>query len=281
MTDGYSFVPIDFSVGGLAAVSALLRRVFPRSRHLTPTYLDWLYAGNPDGEALGFNAFFDGRLVGHCAGLPLVATIDGTPRRGIILVNAAVDRDHRRRNITRRTTDPMFSQAAGAGFHFAISTGNRYSTLPLLTRFTMIGQLEARIGFGAPARRRTSILPSFERQWSGPALRWRLANPAVRYSVRRSHGCVCAVAPAGVPGLGATLVDALQGEVAESGPAAPLLRVWLGLDPAVEWRRSAFVPIPARLRPSPLNLLFKDLTGGAFQPDPQRVLFRAIDFDAY
>ena len=36
-----------------------------------------------------------------------------------------------------------------------------------------------------------------------------------------------------------------------------------------------------QLRPSPLNLFFSDLTGGGFAPDPDRLIFQALDFDAY
>ena len=282
MSDGYQFSPIVCDDSGLAAMSTLLLGVFPRARQLTPAYLRWLYRENPDGEALGLNAFHGGRLVGHCAGVPLVATIDGEARRGIILVNAAVDRDHRRKNITRRTTDPMFEQAAAAGYDFAISTGNRYSTLPLLTRFEMVGRLDARIGVGSPRRTEPAPAPSFERDWSGAALRWRLANPEGRYSVRHRAGTLSVIAATGTPGIGAVLFDGPDRWVPdESGPSPAPLRVWLGLDPAMRWSRSAFLPIPSRLRPSPLNLLYKALSGQGYLPDPSRIVFRALDFDPY
>lgn len=282
MSDGYEFSPIVCDDAGLAAMSALLLRVFPRARHLTPAYLSWLYRDNPDGEALGLNAFYAGRMVGHCGGVPLVATIDGEARRGIMLINAAVDREHRRKNITRRTTDPMFEQAAAAGYGFAVSTGNRYSTLPLLTRFEMVGRLDARIGVGSPRRAADPPPPSFVREWSARALSWRLANPEGRYSVRRRGGDISVVARTGLTGIGAVLLDgADRWGLEEAGDAPAPLRVWLGLDPAIDWRGAAFLPIPSRLRPSPLNLLYKDLTGQGFLPDPTRIVFRALDFDAY
>jgi len=49
----------------------------------------------------------------------------------------------------------------------------------------------------------------------------------------------------------------------------------------VDWSASAFLPIPMRLRPSPLNLVYKDLTGGSFVPDADRIVFRSLDFDAF
>ncbi|HEX6041859.1 GNAT family N-acetyltransferase [Longimicrobium sp.] len=279
----HEFRPLEHSDTELEEVSGLLRRVFPHAPHLTPAYLRWLYVENPDGRALGYNAYHEGRLVGHCAGQPLTARVEGETLRGILLVNAAVEPGHVRRNLTRRTTDPMFDQAARAGYAFSIAVGNANSTLPLLTRFVMVGPLEARVGLGLPRRRGTRTAPSWERVWSGDAIRWRLANPERPYTVRNRAGRAAVTAPAGRAGFGAVLYDGADGwGLADTGgrPAGPL-RVWLGRDPAVEWGRSPFVPLPMKLRPSPLNLVFKDLTGRGLHPDAARVVFRAIDFDAW
>jgi hypothetical protein len=88
------------------------------------------------------------------------------------------------------------------------------------------------------------------------------------------------LAATGLPGVGAILHQGeARGDLAFPGKAPGPMRLWLGLDPGLDWRGS--LPIPMRLRPSPLNLVYKDLTGGGFLPDPDRVLFRGIDFDAY
>ena len=90
------------------------------------------------------------------------------------------------------------------------------------------------------------------------------------------------ISPSGLPGIGALLYDgADRWGMAEEGTAPGPARLWLGLDPVVDWRRSAYLPIPALLRPSPLNLVFKDLSGGSLLPEPDRIVFRAIDFDPY
>jgi hypothetical protein len=255
MYDPYDFRPLTHSDEELAETSALLLRVFPRARHLTPGYLAWLYRDNPDGRALGYNAWYGDRLVGHCGGVRLTANVEGRLQRGILLVNAAVEAEHRRRNITRRTTDPMFEEAAASGYGFAISTGNRYSTRPLLTRFKMVGRLDA--------------------------FRWRLANPSGRYSVTTRDGGCTIIARTPTKGLGAILYQGdNRWDVGETDERPPIGRLWLGLDPSLSWRKPPFVSIPARLRPSPLNLLFKNLSDDSV-PQPERIVFRAIDFDAY
>jgi hypothetical protein len=51
--------------------------------------------------------------------------------------------------------------------------------------------------------------------------------------------------------------------------------------PGIGWRRSAYATLPWKLRPSPLNLIFKSLEPGATRIDRAEVKFDAIDFDAY
>ena len=282
-SDDYEFRPLELTEPELVATSDLLRRVFPHAPHLTPAYLRWLYVDNPDGRALGYNAYLEGRLIGHCAGSPLVAAIEGVRHRGIFLLNAAVRPRHIRHNITRRTTDPMFEEAARQGYSFAFALGNANSTLPLLTRFKMIKPLEARIGIGLPRRAKRTFAPSFERLWSHEAMAWRLANPQCTYSVVRHGDRATVIAPTGKRGVGAVLYDGPEAwpSATKNRKSRLPFRVWMGLDPGISWSGSAFLPIPRALRPSPLNLVFKDLSGGALHPDPDRILFRAIDFDPY
>ncbi|HEX8261725.1 MAG TPA: GNAT family N-acetyltransferase [Allosphingosinicella sp.] len=279
--EAYRLAPLAMSGDGFERVSALLRRVFPRARHLTPGYLAWQYSRNPDGEAVGFSAYAGDALVGHLAGVALSARIEGEIRRGLLLVNSAVHADHRRRSLMSRLSEAIFAEGAVRGYSFSISTGNRYSSKPLLTRYQPIGPLEARIGIGRSRRAAMPAPASFERIWSEEALRWRLANPERRYCVRRRGGQLSISAATGLPGVAALLYQGAGEAPPTAGSAPGPLGLWLGRDPGIAWRRSSFLPIPERLRPSPLNLFFRDLTGGGFVPDPDRLIFQALDFDAY
>jgi GNAT superfamily N-acetyltransferase len=282
MTDEYRLEPLGPDPAALDSVSLMLRRVFPKARHLTPRYLAWQYAANPDGGAVAYSAFAGDVLVGHLAGMAMVARIEGETRRGLLLLNSAVHRQHRRRGLMSRLSEAIFEEGAKRGFAFSISTGNRYSSKPLLTRYRQIGLLEARVGIGWPKRGGQIADPSFARIWSEEALRWRLANPEGRYAVHRHEHGIAVSAGGGLPGIGALLYQGPgDARFAQGGSLHGPLRLWLGLDPGIAWNRSAFLPIPQWLRPSPLNLFFRDLTGGGFAPDPSRLIFQALDFDAY
>ncbi|HEX8621850.1 MAG TPA: GNAT family N-acetyltransferase [Allosphingosinicella sp.] len=282
MADGYRVEPLDLGAEALETVSAFLRRTFPKARHLTARYLAWQYGQNPDGPALGCNILAGATLASHVGAVPLRARIDGELRRGVMLVNGATHAEHRRRGLSIRLMDSIFEQAAGLGYDFSLATGNWSSTAPMLIRQAMVRQIDARVGFGRPRRSRPLPEPSFERIWSDEALRWRLGDPERRYGVRPSGDGIRVTASAGMPGIAAILYQGPgDARLATPVPAGGPLRLWLGLDPRIDWRGSPFAPIPQRLRPSPLNLTYRDLTGGGFVPDPDRLIFQALDFDAY
>lgn len=58
-------------------------------------------------------------------------------------------------------------------------------------------------------------------------------------------------------------------------------RMWVGLSGTCDWRSTLGFDLPEKLKPSPLNFLFLDLTGKNVTLDPGRVNFNAVDFDAF
>ena len=280
VADDYRFELLQHDVREYTRISELLRLVFPKARQLTPRYLEWQYGRNPDGLAVGCNAYAGDELVGHMAATPMTGRLEGEERRGLFMVNGAVHPDHRGRRLQSRISAAMFEEAVRRGHFFCFGTGNKWSTKPLLTRFALVKPLDARIGLGLPRRGEATMQPSFERTWSEAAMGWRLANPEARYGAARHGARTAVVATTGLPGVGAIL-QTYAAAAATLGPAAGPVRVWLGLDPRLDWTKSAFLPFPRRLRPSPLNLVYKDLTGGGFLPDPDRVVFQGLDFDPF
>jgi hypothetical protein len=89
-----------------------------------------------------------------------------------------------------------------------------------------------------------------------------------------------------------THVPGLVAELGRFGPEAANLhlprpsrlspgRLWIGLDANRDWSRSAYLDLPLRLRPSPLALVFTDLTGRGRKLEARQVHVDAIDLDAF
>jgi hypothetical protein len=57
--------------------------------------------------------------------------------------------------------------------------------------------------------------------------------------------------------------------------------MWVGLDPARRWSRTAYFDLPRRWLPAPLNFVFFDLTGAGRRLEAEGLRVDLLDFDAF
>jgi GNAT superfamily N-acetyltransferase len=279
--------PLALSRENIAETAQLLILVWPKARHITAAYLDWEYNRNPCGPAFGFNAFRNGELMAHCVVQPLEARLHGEVRRGVLSLNAATHPDARGQGLYFDLVQRTYAKAAEVGYEFGIAVTNHHSTGGFVKHvgFECLGPLDVRIGLGPPPRSANSPGTEFEKHWTAEMLAWRLANPSVSYRITPmklgDHSLV--YGPAGVPGvraiMGAFPDSALPDGFNSRSRGANPFRLWAGFDPAVDWRRSLYFPIPMSLRPSPLNFIFKEM--GCGRPAPGQIRLMPIDFDDF
>jgi predicted N-acetyltransferase YhbS len=279
--------PLDLSPAGIEQTCGLLNIVYPNAQHITPTYLDRLYNGNPLGPTFGFSAFSEGNeLVGHYLMIPLLARIHGVEERGIWPFQLATHPGFRGKGLFTALAEESFTAARERGFGYLSGVGNAMST-PLFVGkwgFQAICQLDVRIGTGPiPPRQEIQDL-EFVRVWDPEGIAWRLAHSAQPYHVqyRGEFGHLCA--PTGKLGVFVEIGMFERRMLPEGLPtleAPHPFRLWIGVDPSRNWWRSPYFNVPVRFRPSPLNLLFYDLTDQKRVFDPARVRYDVFDFDAY
>jgi GNAT superfamily N-acetyltransferase len=270
----------------LGRAAALLAEVFPKAG-FTASFLRWQYLENPDGVAQGFNAWDgNGNLAGHYTTIPVRAKLFGAERSGLLSLNTATHPLHSGKGLFTALALDTYDAARSNGHQFVVGVANAASTHGFVSKlgFQLVGPLQAKIGVGTPALGAALTQDmDFERIWSRDHLSWRIANPNGRYATfgecgkqvltsRTGYPCVSAV-------LGEFATDVLHSETLLR--QKPRLRLYLGMYPEVSWKRSAYLDIPLRLRPSPLHLIFLDLTGQGRSLDASKVYFRCADFDAY
>ena len=284
----YDVRPIDLSDKGIAEAAKLLNTVFPWAKWLTYGYLQWGYNRNPVGPEVGFNAYCNGELAAHYVAQPIEVKLFGEATRGLLSTNTATHPEHRRKNLFTTLAEKTYEAAWEQGYEFIVGVANAHSTPGFLGRlgFQLVSPLETKIGVGPIIRQTARGDLEFERTWSKELLRWRTANPAQQYLVKKKrHVCVIE-GPTGKFGIQAILgefpMDMLDLVPVASGKRTyNPLKLWIGIDDSIRWSRSLFFNIPSRLRPSPLNFIFKDLTGNNRKLAPDTVKFQLIDFDIY
>lgn len=280
----YTLKPVTVSDADIVEIALLLRTVFPDAEHFTDEAVCWQYRDNPDGQVVGFNAWLDGVLAAHYVTIPLVARVHGVEERGLLSLNTATHPVHQGKGLFTKLANATYAHAKEQGFGFVVGVANASSTHGFTKKlgFQLVSPLRAMVGIGPlPYRDKQSTL-EYERVWSDAAVRWRLAQPAYRYKLKRSGDQRMLLSERSQFGarymLGSFPSERFDGCAPEE-TGSVRMKAWIGLDPSMRWGGSLYMNVPMRFRPSPLNLIFKDLTGKDRKLSPDRVRFQAIDFD--
>ncbi|MCW1148825.1 GNAT family N-acetyltransferase [Flavobacterium lacisediminis] len=280
----YEFLPIKTDKASIDEIVALLQITFPESNKFTYAYIEWQYKNNPDGEVVGYNAYDSGKLIAHYALMPFKATVFDKEELGLLSLNTATHPAYQGKGLFVKLAEMSYELARHNGYGFVIGVANANSSYGFIYKlnFQKIGELEARIGFGALKRLKDeeNKVNYYKREWSDASLRWRLNNPSCNYKVTEDF----IFSMTSVFFIKAILFEKYGGFLFHKKETEMKLRklnLWIGIDNSIDWKASNYFEIPKRLRPSPLNLIFKDLTVNNRKLELNTVLFNALDFDAY
>jgi GNAT superfamily N-acetyltransferase len=263
---------------------------FPAATHYTVDYLTWLYAANPAGEVIGYDAWEGAQLVAHYACIPAPVSLRGNNVTALLSLNTATHPAHQGKGLFTKLAELAYATAYESGVSLVYGVANQNSIRGFSGRlgFQDVIGLEARIGVGPLSSidwdtERACV--SFARRWPEADLAWRMANPVNPLRARRQdNGSLALVGRTPYPMIRvAGLVDGRMlgsGLPAQSGVLMSP-RLTLGLTPSALYRRDVGGPIPVRFRPSPLRFIYRNLHDPSDRLDPDAVLFRFVDFDAY
>lgn len=268
MTDlNHSLSIRPISIHNLERYVALLNLTFG-SDHFSKVYLHWLYFENPNGHAVGFDAFDKDLLVAHYVCIPISLT--STKLNGLLSLNTAVHPKYQGLGLFRTLAENTFDLAS-AKFACVIGVANSQSKTIFTQKlgFKHIGDLNLRVG---GLWRDTSKT----RSYSIEELCWRSRSPLrpltlkineddnfAEFSFRFLRLCK----------VRATVPIESKEEIFQRRSFFPL-----GI--TLDWSkdRKNLIQLPSRFKPSPLSLIFKNL-GGADQFELTSWSFP--DFDAF
>ncbi len=308
------------------ATAALLAEVFPGSRISRADYLEWLYQASPFGAVVETNLDDEQGRAGHYAVVPIDLTRDGAPLRGALSLNTAVHERARGGGTFVALASATYEAARARGIEAVVGVANAASTPGFLRRlqFELVTPLPTQVLLPVPGRRlgvrSTWASPAvfgsggvadgletllstpargLARAWTPETLRWRLEAPGSRYALHRSADALAVSTADARHGVAVALIlkvfatrpldaaarRALVRAVCRTHRAPVALHVGCN-------DRAAFagVPLPERLRESPLNFIYRALGTGSPRPEraldtesprPELTRFEMLDFDAY
>lgn len=279
------FHPVRCDDAAYAEYARLFADCFPGVGKFSRDYLEWLYRRNPDGEVVGFDARDGDRLAAHYVCIPARAHLGGRDVRVLLSLNTATHPDYQGQGLFTRLADLTYAAGADQGYDCVYGVANANST-PGFTRklkFQLVGPLRACAGvgpLGIDFSGKTAV--QFRRVWSEQALAWRCACPVNPVSARARRDRTTFLAPAlkGRAVMAAAEIDMTMRSGQNGGWTSPL-RVFIGMVPPTWQRPALYIDIPGRLRPSPLNLIYRSLSGRVESIRPDAVFLSFMDFDAY
>lgn len=246
----------------------LFASAFPDATHLNMEYLKWLYFDNPDGNVQGFDAFYNGLLVGHYACIPVQCEIDGSLRKGLLSLNTATHPMYQGKGLFTQLAQMTYEKAISDNFKFVYGVANQNSThgfvkklgfelITPLDTYLLIGNIEIQEN---PQHR-------FKRSWTKETIKWRLSNP------RKSYKNFNQLISVDTGKLNINCIATFSS--VKSFLIYPSL--FIGLK---QIRSTLKIKIPDMLKPSPLNLIFRSL-GSKDQLAAKDFEIQFLDFDAY
>jgi hypothetical protein len=278
-------VPIQLDTAGITRYSQLLKTCFPstptNSKKFSQSSLSWLYNNNPDGLAIGFDAFDEGQLVAHYVCIPTTITGAAGVVKALLSLNTATAPQYQGRGLFTQLAQATYSAATQQGFSCVYGVANQNSTPGFVQKlgFNLVAPLEAFIGIGRLQPQQTSAL-QFQRSWHTASLNWRCANPINPIFARQHIKRSVFVANTGYPFTVA--YDEQWGQVFSNNQFVThkfRLKLIIGLFP--RGISSTYFKIPNFLKPSPLNFIFKSLDTTVITPESNAIHFTFLDFDAY
>lgn len=269
----------------------LYKLCFPNSKRYTSLYLKWMYYQNPIGAAIGIDALYRGNVVGQVIAIPGQYLLHGDAVRALLAVNVAVRPDFQGRDLFMKLGLQLCNYAADEKYTFIIGVANAAAT-PGWTRkmgFQLVTPLNAWLGFGNLNLNDSELIfrtAGLRHLWTPESIEWRVRNPIsfTSLEINPKNDLIRCYASTGTAGLSA------YAEIPNLDIKDHLLNskkykvigghVFIGLIPGGR-SLPLYFNIPNYLKPSPLNLIYKNLTNESDRLDMNDCFFNYLDFDAF
>ena len=290
MTNNMEILTTKSSIAYLPQYLNLYRACFPNALHLRHEYLTWLYDSNPVGSFIGADAIVGSEVVGQVVAIPCEYILRNESVRGLLAVNVAVHPNYQGKFLFKKLGLKMCEFGADAGYDFVIGVANAAAT-PGWKRqmgFQVIKPLDAMLGIGElGVFSSDSVLRNteFKHNWQESTLTWRCNNPNNKVFLNNKSGnSLSAFCASGKFGISA-YAEIPHIEIDTHRTMNHCLkfiqpRVFLGLNPGYKYKKN-YIPVPEKLRPSPLNLIYKNLNNSTDILSPESCLINFLDFDAF
>lgn len=272
----YQFIETSIDDSKIHEYAKLLSVVFPNTDKFTTEFLKWQYKENPLGKVVGFDAYFKGELAAHYVCIPVLYQYNNQEIKGLLSLNTATLAKHQGKGLFTKLAQKTYDLGVKLGYQFVIGVANQNSIHGFLKKlgFYLVSPLQVKVGVGNIAY---STEGKFSSSWNKELIDWRLRAQNGKYT---TYNKIIYTS------TGNRLIKAIFGinkpnGILEKKNSSPF-KMWIGINSELK-TNGIFINLPDRFKPSPLNLIFKNLSE---DKDLEKITkndfsFELIDFDAY
>ena len=249
-------------------------------------YFQWLYSENPIGNFIGIDAIEDDLEIGQVGGIPYEFNYRGKKIKILQSINVCVDQNYRGKKLFYEMATRLEQYAKKENFLFIIAIANQLATPAWQHSISMqfLSKLEALIGYGDLGLKDLKLYDNnFFSLWNKERINWRKNNPYNRVSIISEEKKIKFTSPSVFSFFQVfSYITNTNYELTFNKKKFNffLPNLFLGLIPEYK-NKNLFLNIPDILKPSPLNFLYKDITGTNNIIDKKSCFFSYLDFDAY
>ena len=292
----------------------LLKDVFQHSQKFeTINYLNWLYNDSPSGRVIQNDTDQAEHRIAHYALVPQRWINNGKLVNIALSLNTAVSPNHRKFGRFVDLADNTFREARKAGVELILGVANQNSTHGFINRlgFKLLGPLDTRfLNFISTRTTRSTEKLQFSeaskflkdingsspskaglsRLWDTEEFKWRTDCPSARYNFFSVDEALIVSTVTKYFGISISVIlkvfkkfgsDQIDLQSIASG-ACRLQRtpvaIYSGINSQI---RISGSQLPVKFRPSPLNLILKNLNYDDVKTPCNPAEFEFLDFDAY
>jgi GNAT superfamily N-acetyltransferase len=300
--------------------TALLNQELPDERFQDGAYLRWLYDENPHGPGIWESVDDDdGTRLAHYALIPQVWRDAAGPQPLVFSLNAVTHRKAQKGGHFKKLGDTIYERARETGKKGILAVPNANSTPAAIKywKYEFLMQMPVRWVFPRPGRggsrsdwvdeqllasdRFAELIADLDAHpadgwtcsYTPDYLRWRLSQPHARYALHETRDVVGISAVSDYRGFPITVIIKMLPKpgVDTSAPVAgaPVVAaacrhhrtpvaLYSGFNARV---RLPGVGLPLRIRPVPLNLIYKELSDEVPQAGFRLDTYEFLDMDAF
>ena len=240
----------------------LFRLAFPKSTHLIKnpatyqSYLNWLYLKNPLGLPVGYNAYCEGKLVGHYACIPSMWSYDNEKYRALLALNTAVHPDFQRKGIFSELAKRTYIFAKKEQYDFIYGVSNSNATPGnVKLGFSLVGKLYLHLCFFASSQKEQTDLSKrrLSQEQSNKFLDWRLNRPFTEYS--KTEKRIISKSRTSIVRIISKEIDMNKTKAVYKKERLPSIYFYMG---SIEQKK--MISVPSIFRPAAFNLIYKPLS---------------------